>query len=203
MHFYVDLTLGLWIYMYLLVDRNACVYGTLHTRARIFETPLPWLNYKSRVFLNIELSVANQMSPSLSTNHMSAIRFIPALEGRGLSQCLDCCYSSLAGSCSLSSRVGESHRTVWAYGWCYEHKHEGVRCSDVWECNTLLMLCLLQWRLLKKFSGGAIFLIMINPKPQTFRQLSMCSSSQCHQVMWLQSVWRLWLNSVCELVVSS
>jgi len=44
------------------------------------------------------------------------------------SNCCSC--SSSAGSGSYSDVVGESHRAVWAYGWCHEPKHEGVRCSD-------------------------------------------------------------------------
>jgi len=83
-HFYVDLSICLCIYMYLFVDNAAFVCGSLHICARIYETPHANSTRKC-VFFNIDPSLANQMSPSLLTNHMSVIHFVPALEGRGLS----------------------------------------------------------------------------------------------------------------------
>jgi len=43
MHFYVDLSICLWIYMYISVDCTAFVCASLHICAQIHETPLLWL----------------------------------------------------------------------------------------------------------------------------------------------------------------
>jgi len=37
---------------------------------------------------------------------------------------------------SHSDVFGDIHRTLWAYGWCYEPKHECVWCSDVCGIST-------------------------------------------------------------------
>jgi len=42
MHFYVGLSICLWIYMHLFVDRTAFVCGSRHICALVFENPLPW-----------------------------------------------------------------------------------------------------------------------------------------------------------------
>jgi len=60
MHFYVDLSIYLWISMYLFVDRTAFVCGSLHTSARIYEIYEAWLNLEIR-FFNLDRSLANQM----------------------------------------------------------------------------------------------------------------------------------------------
>jgi len=44
MHFYVDLSICLCIYLFLFVDHTAFACGSRHTCARIYETPLAWLN---------------------------------------------------------------------------------------------------------------------------------------------------------------
>jgi len=51
--------------------------------------------------------------------------FVPLLNLTG------CFYFNSAVSGSYPDVVCEIHRAVWAYGWCYEPRHEGVWCSDV------------------------------------------------------------------------
>jgi len=42
-----------------------------------------------------------------------------------------CWNSRSAGSGNYPDIVSESHRAVWAYGWCYEPRHKGIWCFDV------------------------------------------------------------------------